>query len=98
LFGGKIGRKSWSATYIGAQLEEDKGVGLLLKEGEYFRKNVYYEDIICFDENVYEYKHLWFENSLGKKMSVKNSKKSIQKLQQASAQGSQENLCKRVLL
>ncbi len=85
LLGGKTGRKNWSATYVGQQLEEDKGMGLLLKEGEYFRKNLSYEDIICFHDDVYEYENLWFENSLGKKIKVKNSVQNIKKLKKANA-------------
>ncbi|MCI5060416.1 MAG: hypothetical protein MRY79_05015 [Alphaproteobacteria bacterium] len=86
LLGGNIGRHNWSATYIGKQLHEDKGTGLLLQEEEYFKRNIYYEDLVCVDAyDFHEYQDLWFENSLGRKTMVKNSRRNVKKLKEENS-------------
>ena len=75
MLGGQLDNGSWVGTYIGKESQ-----GVRLTENEYYTKDLYFDDLIHFDpheNDVSEFVSLWFEDSLGKRHPVENSKENI---------------------
>ncbi|MBI2286988.1 MAG: hypothetical protein HYU79_06050 [Nitrosomonadales bacterium] len=76
LFGGNTADGGWQGTVIG-----DQKRGLYLNEHEFYETKFYIEDIEATSpDSESEFVELWFEDSLGRRHKVKNSKKHIQHL------------------
>jgi hypothetical protein len=79
LFGGDLVDGGWQGEHLG---EKDRG--LHLSEHQFHERKFYREDVIASaPDHDSEYVELWFEDSLGKRHKVKNSRKGIQQLKDA---------------
>ena len=74
-FGGTLSDGHWVAHYLG-----EKNQYIRIEENHFHREELTYSDFQHFDEqknDVFYYKNLWFEDSLGKRHKVKKSKHII---------------------
>ena len=79
LFGGNLDNGGWQGESLG-----EGRMGLHLAEHEFYEKKFYKDDVLAVapdSEGIYV--DLWFEDSLGRRHMVKNSKKHIKKLLEA---------------
>lgn len=80
MFGGDLADRSWQGENLG---EKDRG--LHLTEHQFYERKFYPEDIGAISpDSESEFVELWFEDSLGKRHKVKNSRKGIQQLKNAA--------------
>lgn len=79
MFGGDTADGGWQGENLG-----EKMTGLHLTEHQFYERKFYREDIVASaPDSDSEYVELWFEDSLGKRHKVKNSRNGIQQLKQA---------------
>lgn len=79
MFGGDLFDRTWQGENLG-----EKGRGLHLTEHQFYERKFYSEDIVAVSpDSESEFVELWFEDSLGKRHKVKNSRKGIQQLKDA---------------
>jgi hypothetical protein len=79
LFGGDLKNGSWQGTSIGG-----KEKALRLGEHEFHEEEFYYEDIEAISpDSESEYTELWFEDSLGNRHVVKDSREGIKLLHES---------------
>ena len=82
MFGGKLDNGDWLGTHIG---EDDHGIRLA--ENEYYIKKINRRALYQTDPStgdLYEYEELWFEDSLGRRHTVRHSRRDIARLKEAS--------------
>lgn len=79
IFGGNLADGGWQGENLGA-----KERGLHLTEHEFFERKFYPEDIVAVaPDGESEFVELWFEDSVGKRHKVINSRKGIMQLKEA---------------
>jgi len=73
LFGGDLEDGGWQGEGLG-----ETGKGLHLAEHEFYNVKFYKDDVLAVSpDSESNYVELWFEDSLGRRHKVKNSKKNI---------------------
>ena len=77
LRGGHDTEGHWGGRILG---QDQKGV--YLKENEFYEETLHRDDAHLMDPegDVNEFVKLWFEDTRGKRHSIKNSKKNLKKL------------------
>jgi len=73
LFGGTFGKDGWQGTYL------NEGKGLRLGEHEFYEQTISPDDqdVLFSHEDSEAVQELWFEDSLGQRHPVKNSRKLL---------------------
>lgn len=80
LLGGDFEDGNWSGENIG-----EVGKGLRLSEHEKYERSIYQRDLLYVGPEgvMNEYINFWFEDTLGNRFEVKNSRELIKKLQKS---------------